>query len=77
MKKIIAKKEYDTESSELVKKVTHGEVGDTCGFEESLYKTPDGSYFLYTNGGSESKYTSESIKRMSRAAAEAWLSENE
>ena len=76
MKKIIAGKEYDTESSELVKKVTHGAMGDAQGFEESLYKTPDGSYFLYTNGGDESKYKTEAIKRMSRASADAWLSEN-
>lgn len=73
MKKIICKVEYDTTTSELVKKNTFGEYGDPAGYEETLYKTADGKYFLYVNGGAESKYAKEDIKRMSAAKAEEWL----
>ena len=76
MKKTICGKEYDTDSSQLVKKVTFGDFGDADGYEETLYVTEDGKYFLYTNGGEDSKYPKEDIKRASKAAAEKWLSEN-
>ena len=76
MKKIICKKEYDTDASSVVKKITAGEFGDPAGYEETLYVTADGFYFLYTNGGAESKYATEDITRKSKAAAEKWLSEN-
>ena len=73
MKRIICKKEYDTEAAELVKKVTFGVFGDTDGYEETLYVTAGGFYFLYTNGGVDSIHPKEKIKRMSKASAEAWL----
>jgi len=73
MKKIICKVEYDTETSEIVKKNTFGSFGDADGYEETLYKTADGKYFLYVNGGAESIYPEENIKRMSAAKAEEWL----
>ncbi len=76
MKKIICKKEYDTDASTVVKKVTAGEFGDPAGYEETLYVTESGNYFLYVNGGEESKYQKEDIKRMSAKAAEAWMAEN-
>lgn len=76
MKKIICKVEYDTAASQIVKKTVSGAYGDPCGYEETLYVTADGKYFLYTNGGTESKYAEEGIKRMSKAAAEKWLEEN-
>lgn len=73
MKKIICKKEYDTDASSLVKKFTEGNFGEAEGYEESLYVTESGNYFLYTNGGEASPYKKEDIKRMSKAAAEEWL----
>ena len=76
MKKIICKVEYNTENSELVKKVVNGEFGDPAGYEESLYKTADGKYFLYVNGGAESLYSKEDIKRMSAVKAEEWIAKN-
>lgn len=72
MKKIICKVEYDTEKSELVQKYTNGNIGDPTGYEESLYVTENGKYFLYTNGGAESVYPTEGITRMSAAKAEEW-----
>ena len=73
MKKVICKVEYDTATAELVKKNTFGVFGDPAGYEESLYKTADGKFFLYVNGGDESPYKEENIKRMSAAKAEEWL----
>ena len=73
MKKTIAKVEYDTETSELVHKVTCGFIGDPTGYEESLYKTAEGKFFLYTNGGEASIFPKEDIKRMSKAKADEWL----
>ena len=76
MKKTICKVEYDTENSELVGKVTVGFIGDPAGYEESLYKTEGGKFFLYTNGGEESPYTKEDIKRIAAAKAEEWLAQH-
>ena len=73
MKKIICKVEYDTTAAELIKKVTFGEFGDPKGYEEVLYKTADGKFFLYVNGGAESIYKKEDIKRLSAKKAEEWL----
>ncbi len=76
MIKVICKVEYNTEASELLAKKTYGTFGDAAGYEESLYCTPDGKFFLYTNGGEESPYTKEDIKRMSKAKADEWLAAN-
>ncbi len=76
MKKIICKIEYDTEKSELIAQKTFGEIGDDDGYEESLYKTPDGKLFLYTNGGVNSVHPKEDIMRMSPAKAQEWRDRN-
>ena len=76
MKKIICKVEYDTEASEIVLKKVNGNFGDADGYEETLYKTANGKFFLYTNGGEESKYPTENITRMSAAKAEEWRKAN-
>ena len=73
MKKVICKVEYDTENAELVAKFTSGAFGDADGYEESLYKTENGKFFLYVNGGEESPYKKEDIKRLSPAKADEWL----
>ena len=74
MKKIIFKVEYDTETAELIEKRTFGSFGDADGYEESLYKTEGGKFFLYVNGGEESVHPTENIVRMSAAKAEEWKS---
>ena len=73
MKKVICKVEYDTENAELVAKFTSGNFGDADGYEESLYKTGSGKFFLYVNGGEESPYKKEDIKRLAAAKADEWL----
>ena len=77
MQKVICKKVYDTETSNVVKKVTFGYFGDENGYEETLYQTESGNYFLYTNGGANSKYPKEDITRMGEAKAKAWLADHE
>ena len=76
MQKTICGKLYDTEASTVVKKVTSGYFGDPCGYEETVYVTEGGNYFLYTNGGIDSKYPTENITRKSKAAADKWIAEN-
>ena len=72
MKKIICKVEYDTELATVVEKRVSGAFGDPAGYEETLYGTSDGKYFLYVNGGEESIHAKEDIKRMSAAKAKEW-----
>lgn len=76
MKKVICKVEYDTEASELLGKVTSGYLGDPAGYEECLFRTAGGKYFLYTNGGEQSPYTKEDITRMAADKAQKWLREH-
>ena len=77
MQKIICKKVYDTETATVVKKVCFGAFGSLNGYEETLYQTESGSYFLYVNGGAQSKYTKENITRMSAEKASDWLKTHE
>ncbi|MBS5734806.1 MAG: hypothetical protein KHW87_08945 [Clostridiales bacterium] len=76
MKKVICKVTYDTDASKEVKKVTVGAFCEQVGFEEVLYQTEEGKYFLYVNGGTSSKYPKEDLKRLSKEKAENWLKEH-
>jgi len=73
MKKIICKKEYDTETATLVKKYTYSYYGDPAGYEETLYQTPGGLYFLYVAGGEVSAYPQEDILRLAKTKVNEWL----
>ena len=73
MIKSICNKVYDTDNSVIVKKHVNGQFGDPNGYEETLYMTSDGYYFLYENGGESSIYPKENIRRMSKASAESWI----
>ena len=75
MKKIICKVEYDTDASQLIGKFTSGEFGDPAGYEESLYETADGKFFLYVNGGAESIYPTKDIQRLAKTKVNAWKAE--
>ena len=66
MKKIICKKEYDTETATLVQKYTYGFYGDPAGYEEILFQTPGGLYFVYVRGGENSPYPQEDIQRIAK-----------
>lgn len=75
MKKTVRGKVYDTAEMSVVKKVTSGYFGDPAGYEETLYVTESGGYFLYTNGGAQSPYKTEKLVALSKAKAEAWEKE--
>lgn len=73
MTKIICKKEYNTETATLIKKVTYGHYGDPNGYEETLYKTPEGLYFIFVNGGTSSPYPNKDIIRLAKSKVDLWL----
>lgn len=73
MKKIICKREYDTETATLIKKYTFSYMGDPAGYEECLFQTPGGLYFLYVRGGETSPYPQEDILRLAKAKVDAWM----
>ncbi len=72
MKKIICKREYDTETATFVEKHTYGFFGDPAGYEESLFQTPGGLYFLHVQGGETSPYPKEDILRLAKAKVNDW-----
>lgn len=64
---------YDTATSTVDKKFTYGVPGDSCGYEETLYITNDGRYFVYTYGGISSKYPKEDIVPIDRSDVKHWI----
>lgn len=64
---------YDTAASTIDKKFTYGKPGDPDGYEETLYLTSDGRYFIYTNGGIASKYPTENITPIAREDVKKWM----
>lgn len=73
MRKVIEGVVYDTLNSTVDKKFTYGAPGDPCGYEETLYITKDGKYFVYTYGGKNSKYPSEDIAPIAREDVKGWV----
>ncbi len=73
MKKIICKKEYDTETATVIKKVTVSCYGDPAGYEEILFQTPEGLYFVYVRGGEASPYPCEDISRLAKTKVNEWI----
>ena len=65
---------YDTEKAEAMGSCAFSYFGDPAGYEETLFKTKGGLYFLCGIGGEESPYAEgEDIRPISEADAEAWL----
>lgn len=73
MEKVICKKTYNTETATPVKTYTYSYFGDPAGYEETLYQTPEGLYFVYGKGGAESPYPQEDIQRLAKAKVNNWL----
>lgn len=73
MKKIIRKREYDTETATVVKKITTGYYGDPTGYEQILFQTPEGLYFEYCRGGEQSPYPEETIECVAKTKVNNWL----
>ena len=73
MRKVIDGVVYDTLSSTVDKKFTYGAPGDPNVYEETLYITNDGKYFLYTYGGKNSKYPTEDRVPIERENVKNWM----
>lgn len=76
MQKTICKKVYDTETATLVKKYTYGYFGDPAGYEEILFQTPEGLYFLYVQGGESSPYPHEDMLRLAKTKVNDWMEQH-
>lgn len=64
---------YDTEKAEALGTHAYSYYGDPAGYEETLYVTKAGLYFLFGRGGEASPYAEgEDIKPISKKDAEAW-----
>lgn len=74
MKKIICKREYDTDTATYIHKHTVGNYGDPEGYEEVLFQTPGGLYFLFVKGGTLSPYPTEDIIRLAKNKVDSWVS---
>lgn len=75
MRQKLGKKIYDTDTAELIHVYTNGTWGDPAGYEERLYRTEDGFYFVWCNGGADSPYPAQRIKRIPKDAVSAYLCE--
>jgi hypothetical protein len=73
MRKVLGGVVYDTDNSVIDKKFTFGAPGDPCGYEETLYITTNGNYFIYTNGGKSSKYPTEEIFPIEHEHVRDWI----
>ena len=72
MKVEIKRRRYDTDTSKQLAFRYVGEFGDAAGYEERLYLTNRGLYFIYGIGGADSPYRNEKIKPLTKEEADAW-----
>ena len=65
---------YDTTKAEALGNKAFSVYGDPAGYEETLYKTKGGLYFLWGLGGADSPYNSgEDIRPITEKQAKAGL----
>lgn len=86
MKSIINGKLYNTETAEYIEGITSGHgARDVFYFEEELYRTKKGQFFICYDGGPMSKYGewtgqqghgASGIKLLTEDEAKQWLEEN-
>jgi len=68
MKKVIKGAMYSTQSAERLASQASG-LGTHAGFEEALYRTRSGKYFLHGKGGPASRYA-EQVQQSAWASGE-------
>ena len=65
---------YDTAKAQLLGERAYSYYGDPAGYEETLYQTKGGLYFLWGLGGADSPYAAgEDIRPLTEKEAKAWL----
>ena len=69
MQRTLRGKVYDTDTATLVARRANGQYGDPAGYEERLYRTPEGLYFLYGIGGEASPYPVPTLRAVSKQRA--------
>ena len=68
------KRIFDTTKAEAQGNRAYSYYGDPAGYEETLYKTKGGLYFLWGIGGADSPYSAgEDIRPLTEKEAQAWL----
>lgn len=75
MKKVINKVTYNTDTAELLNSKAFGSFGEENGYEEKLYLTKKGAYFLHCIGGRDSKYAEEEIIPLTEEQKNNWENE--
>ena len=83
MKRVINGKRYDTETAEMVGSNSYSNYGDFQYWCEELYRTNQGNWFVYGEGGAKSKFAraigqnetagGNDITPLTRGDALAWL----
>lgn len=83
MIKIIDGKRYNTDKAELIANNSYSNPSDFHYFSEDLYRTQNGNWFIYGEGGAMSKYAvqveqnswggSEEIRPLTENEAYDWL----
>ena len=86
MKKVISGKVYDTETAERIGEVSFGNPSDFHFYDEALYRTQNGRFFLAGEGGpltawkkapgSNSWSSGSGIEALSIEEALAWCEEH-
>ena len=70
------KRIFDTTKAEVQGIRAFSYYGDPAGYEEKLYKTKGGLYFVWGLGGADSPYgEGEDIRPLTEKEAKAWLAE--
>ena len=76
MKKTINRVVCDTETATQLGVKCVGEFGMADGYEEKLFVSKTGKFFVYGVGGAESIYAEPDIKVLKPEEADAWKKEN-
>jgi hypothetical protein len=73
MKRIINGKKYDTDTANCIASDSYGNCGDFAAWEEALYRTKKGQYFITGSGGPMSKYAVSIGNNTTSGSSELWL----
>ena len=76
MLKIIEGRRYDTNTARLIQKKSNQSADKEALWEETLYRSKTGLWFLHCAGGKKTIYAKPSISPISEEAAVTWLTEN-
>lgn len=76
MLKIFDGRRYNTESARLIRKKSNNSAEMVSRWEETLYRTKTGLWFLHCEGGAKTIYAAPCIRPINEDAAVLWLTDN-